>query len=46
MGSLLDDLRAFRIQTDQWTIVAQDADESYRTVKHGEELLGLHYGIQ
>ena len=32
MGSLLDDLRAFGIKTDQWTIAAQDADEWYQTV--------------
>ena len=37
MGCLLDDLRAFGIQTDQWRIAAQDAEEWYKTVKQGAE---------
>ena len=34
MGCLRDDLRAFGIETDQWRIAAQDAEEWYKTVKH------------
>jgi len=37
MGCLLDDLRAFGIKTDQWTIAAQDADEWYKTANKGAE---------
>ena len=39
MRCLLDDLRAFGIQTDQWTIAAQDESEWYKTVKQGLDLL-------
>ena len=34
MGCFLDDLRAFRINTDQWTTAAQDKGEWRRTVEH------------
>ena len=37
MGCLLDDLRAFGIKTDQWTIVAQEADKWYKTANKGAE---------
>ena len=37
MRCLLDDLRAFGIQADQWMIAAQDADERYKTVKQCAE---------
>ena len=37
MGCLLDDLRAFGIKTDQWTIATQDADEWYQTANKGAE---------
>ena len=37
MGCLLDDLRAFGIKTDQWTIAAQDAEEWYKTANKGAE---------
>ena len=37
MGYLLDDLRAFGIKTDQWTIAAQDEGEWHRTAKQGAE---------
>ena len=37
MGCLLDDLIAFGIKTDRWTISAQDADEWYKTVNKGAE---------
>ena len=37
-GCLLDDLRAFGITTDNWTIAAQDEDEWHRTAKQGAEL--------
>ena len=30
MGFLLDDLRAFGIETDQWRIAAQDAEEWHK----------------
>ena len=36
-GCLLDDLRAFGIKTDQWTIAAQDADEWCKTVNKGAD---------
>ena len=38
IGCLLDDLRAFGIKTDQWTIAAQDEGEWYGTAKQGAEL--------
>ena len=34
---LLDDLRAFGINTDQWTIVAQDEEEWCKTDEQGAE---------
>ena len=37
MGCLLDDLRAFGIYLDKWTIAAQDEGEWHRTAKHGAE---------
>ena len=37
MGCLLDDLRAFGIETDQWRIAAQDAEEWYKIVIQGAE---------
>ena len=37
MGCLLDDLRAFDIKTDQWTIAAQDEGGWLRTAKQGAE---------
>ena len=37
MECLLGDLRVFGIKTDQWTIAAQDADESYKTANKGAE---------
>ena len=37
MGCLLDDLRAFGIETDQWRIAAQGAEEWYKIVKQGAE---------
>ena len=30
MGCLLDDLRAFGIETDQWRIASQDAEEWHK----------------
>ena len=56
MGCLLDDLRAFGIKTDQWTIAAQDADEWNKTankarvfprrIESRQMELGLHYDMQ
>ena len=37
MGCLLDDLRAFGIETDQWRIAAQDAEEWHKRVIQGAE---------
>ena len=37
MGCFLDDLRAFGINTDQWTTAAQDEGEWRRTAKQGAE---------
>ena len=37
MGCLLDDLRAFGIQADQWTTAAQDEGEWHRTANEGAE---------
>ena len=37
MGCLLDDLRAFGIQTDQWTVAAQDEGEWHKKAKQGAE---------
>ena len=36
-GVFLDDLRAFGINTDQWTTAAQDEGEWRRTVEQGAE---------
>ena len=36
-GCLLDDLRAFGIETDQWRIAARDAEEWYKIVIQGAE---------
>ena len=36
-GCLLDDLRAFGINTDQWTTIAQDEWEWRKTVEQGAE---------
>ena len=38
MGCLLEDLRAFGIDPDKWTIAAQDDGEWHRTTKQGAEL--------
>ena len=38
-GCLLDDLRAFGIKTDWWTIAPQDADKWYQTVNKGEDFV-------
>ena len=35
MGCLLDDLRAFGIHPDKWTIAIQDEGEWHRTAKQG-----------
>ena len=35
MGCFLDDLRAFGINADQWTIAAQDEGEWRRTAEQG-----------
>ena len=35
MGCFLDDLRAFGINTDQWTTAAQDEGEWRRTAEQG-----------
>ena len=35
MGCFLDDLRAFRINADQWTTAAQDEGEWRRTAEQG-----------
>ena len=37
MGCFLDDLRAFGINTDQWTTAAQDEEEWRRTAEQGVE---------
>ena len=37
MGCFLDDLRAFGIDTDQWTTAAQDEGEWRRTAEQGAE---------
>ena len=37
MGCFLDDLRAFGINTDQWTTAAQDEGEWHRTEEQGAE---------
>ena len=37
MGCLLDDLRAFGINADQWTTAAQDEGECHRTAEQGAE---------
>ena len=37
MGCLLDDLRAFGINADQWTTAAQDEGEWRRTAEQGAE---------
>ena len=37
MGCLLDDLRAFGINPDQWTAAAQDEGERRRTAEQGAE---------
>ena len=37
MGCLLDDLRAFCINADQWTTAAQDEGEWRRTAEQGAE---------
>ena len=39
MGCFLDDLRAFGINADQWTIAAQDEGEWRRTAEQGAEHL-------
>ena len=37
MGHFLDDLRAFSINADQWTTVAQDEGEWRKTAEQGAE---------
>ena len=37
MGCLLDDLRAFGINADQWTTAAQDKREWRKTAEQGAE---------
>ena len=37
MGCLLDDLRAFGINPDKWTIAAHDEGQWLRTTKHWAE---------
>ena len=37
MGCFLDDLRAFGINTDQWTTAVQDEEEWRRTAEQGAE---------
>ena len=37
MGCILDDLRAFGINVDQWTTAAQDEGEWRRTAEQGTE---------
>ena len=37
MGCLLDDLRAFGINADQWTTAAQDEGEWRKTAEQGAE---------
>ena len=37
MGCFLDDLRAFGINTDQWTTAVQDEGEWRRTAEQGAE---------
>ena len=37
MGRLLDDLRAFGIDADQWTTAAQDEGERRKTMERGAE---------
>ena len=37
MGCILDDLRAFGINADQWTTAAQDEVEWRRTAERGAE---------
>ena len=37
MGCLLDDLRAFGINADQWTTAAQDEVEWHKTAEQGKE---------
>ena len=56
MGCLLDGLRAFGINGDQWTTAAQDEEEWRRTAEQGAERFmrneslhrkpGLDYGMQ
>ena len=56
MGCLLDDLRDFDINADQWTTAAQDEGEWRKTAEQGASvsprnvsllrILGLDYGIQ
>ena len=56
MECLLDDLRAFGINADQWATVAQDEGEWRKTEEQGverflvkliaAEKLGLDYGMQ
>ena len=56
MRCFLDDLRAFGINADQWTTVAQDQGEWCRTTEQGVEHFmaklslqrkaGLDYGMQ
>ena len=36
-GCLLDDFRVFGIDSDKWTIAAQDEGEWHRTAKQGAE---------
>ena len=40
MWCFLIDHRALGIKTDVWLIAAQEADEWYKTVKHGAEREG------
>ena len=43
IGCLLDDLRAFGINADQWTTAAQDEGEWRRTAEQGAEQGAEHF---
>ena len=42
MWCFLDDLRAFGINTDQWTTAAQDEGEWHKTAEQGAELFKVN----
>ena len=45
MRCLLDDLRAFGIKADKWTIAAQDTNEWYQTANKGAEIFTKNWFV-